>query len=207
MGSLCTRKASDIEARVEGVTLNNSVRASDAPVQVVPSKGSAGSDTEDASSTRTKELVLPADDRKKRLHSQSSTASWLDSAASESLKRFAERNRPQTGPGVWAAGAPVVASKSDAHFYRPGASRSSLPIGGVDDGDSLEQTSENVAFSRYDIFDDVDEDRLKEFEEIIEKIKQKSNYAEHTKRAKRHNKFSTCAGVTENEETGMTVLS
>jgi len=63
---------------------------------------------------------------------------------------------------------------------------------------------------RYDIFDNLDAERVKEFEDMFKKVRDASNYEEHKKKSKKHdpNKFSTCTGVVNfDEATGMSLIS
>mmetsp|Transcript_70633 Transcript_70633/g.132182 ORF Transcript_70633/g.132182 Transcript_70633/m.132182 type:complete len:209 (+) Transcript_70633:94-720(+) len=208
MGNLCSRKAPENQDTngplwvVAPVSDKQPAAAEDQIlVSKVESEPSCAPSTPTPTRAKADQRGRPSDQKQSRQGSIASTKSCLDSAASESLKKFAERNRPASGPPVRA----MLSVKTDGGCVNQGgATRLSLPIGAPLGEDPLPRSH---PLARYDIFDDVDEERLKEFEEVFEMVKNRSNYAEHMKWAKRMNTFVTCAGVTQNEETGMRVLS
>mmetsp|Transcript_421 Transcript_421/g.797 ORF Transcript_421/g.797 Transcript_421/m.797 type:complete len:249 (-) Transcript_421:48-794(-) len=144
----------------------------------------------------------------------------LDATASASLKQFAKRNKPKKDMNKFMthSGGTSQAVAEEPPFTTLG----SCPIvsedkidansGGQDqappDKDALrEKLSEKM--QRFDIFDDLDAERLKEFDDIFNKVKDTSNYEAHKKRSRKidPNKFSTCNGVTTDQATGYSMLT
>jgi hypothetical protein len=164
--------------------------------------------------------------------SRSTTSSRnLDAEASESLRLYAQRNRPKkekrgvdkfkTHTGVndendiispeatkalleelqslqFKAG--ITAKKdemSEAATTAPDTEGVGAEV--ASKGSTLDETT----IIKYNIFEDIDGDRLKEFDELFNKFKGSSNYEEHKKKSKKNpNKYSTLGGITTDYTTG-----
>lgn len=132
------------------------------------------------------------------------SAGTLDDEAAAVLRKYAERNKPSrdkflSGPGKLVRQMSPQVDAQDA-AGPPGQVPGRPPS--ETSGSTIEERMIGVLV-KYDIFDDIDADRLKEFDEIFAKVKQSSNYEAHKgKQKKDRSKFSTAAGVTTDDETG-----
>lgn len=130
----------------------------------------------------------------------SASSLTLDQEASQNLRKFAKRNRPPN---------------RDKFKTQPAASTLSTPTLLNVPGEAAEPVEEkemptlDQKIMKFDIFDDIDGDRLKEFDDLFAKVMQSSNYEAHKKKTKslNKNKFSTACAVTTDEETGQTSIT
>lgn len=184
--------------------------------------GPAGEDMnmEDASGTLGKQSLDPDPDIAKG-HVQ------FDVEATEKLRQFGKRNRPKKDKNKFAthsggldsgmASSPITQepegattlSAEPAHSGS-GALLNLSEVAALTTDIQLAEPKIDEGMVRYDIFDNLDAERVKEFEDMFKKVKDASNYEEHKKKSKKHdpNKFSTCTGVVNfDEATGMSLIS
>jgi hypothetical protein len=138
--------------------------------------------------------------RKLSRHSdpKGSASSSVDPQTTARLRKYAQRNRPSRDKFNSQPASPCgIAGRSIASYQS-----------------EAQVTEENISLRldqkmvKYDIFDDVDAERLKEFDDIFAKIVKNSNYEAHKKKSKdRKSKFSTASHVTSDEETGVSSIT
>lgn len=145
-----------------------------------------------------------------------SARSELQQKDETALKAFGKRNKPKKAASRFATSAGLTGMTGGglAGFSSFGAQGSMPPITSENEKeaspDAEGSTVLDAKIAKFDIFDNLDENRMAEFEEIFAKVKETSNYEAHKKKNKKHNpnKFSTCTGVVgTDEETGNSMLS
>lgn len=129
------------------------------------------------------------------------------------MKRFVKKNRP--GGGALASkfvseGGPVggkLASSSMPLAPQTATSpKCGEPLARVPDSEAEgvpeEEDDLPTQFKKFDIFDNIDEERIAEFESVFAKTREQSNYDDFKKKQKKADpkKFATCNGVTEKED-------
>jgi len=138
----------------------------------------------------------------------------LNEQASISLRTYAKRNKPaknkkkfMTGPACLGAAADVPPAKTEP-TSSDALNEKTEPSEPSPKSSTIEEQMIGVLVE-YDIFDEIDADRLKEFDEMFSKVKLKSNYEAHKKKMKGLNKskFSTACVVATDTETGDTKIT
>mmetsp|Transcript_39078 Transcript_39078/g.48437 ORF Transcript_39078/g.48437 Transcript_39078/m.48437 type:complete len:148 (-) Transcript_39078:48-491(-) len=131
--------------------------------------------------------------------------------ATEALKKFVRKNRNPDRSKFMSVPTPTVLTPVDVDAgEEPPASSVTLPntIEGLNlqDQAALKKLSEKIA--KFDIFDSIDEDRIKEFEAASEKSVAESNYKEHKAKSKKidPNKFASVS-VVQRREDGHSVMT
>lgn len=165
------------------------------------------------------------------------TMCHLDSEAAQALKQFAKKNKPRLPArsmfssegdigseeegGIAAelrasnraATTHVSASYTLGEQERHSASeppKSAVSLSGLASDASTESSLAAVPapLVKFDIFDNIDEERVREFEERSKEARAGSNYATFKAKSKKAdpNKFATCNGINTNDQ-GQRVLS
>lgn len=139
------------------------------------------------------EQLQPAQDDAGALDNSAS----LPRDASKALKKFVRRNRPDVDRNGLAL---KFKSSSPSVSPRRGSSTPQREVGSEDP-----VTKELQPFN---IFEDVTQERLREFEQLFAQSRQSSNYDEFKQKTRRHdpNKFSTCCAVSTDDK-GQTNLT
>lgn len=134
---------------------------------------------------------------------KSTNSNSLDEDQSALLRQYAKRNRPSKKAG------------GKGRFMSTPAAITPIDAEDPAENTAVEQASMPVMpvfeekMKKYDIFDSIDGDRLKEFDELFSQVKKNSNYEAHKKKTRNlsKNKFATSAAVSTDEETGQTSIT
>mmetsp|Transcript_159035 Transcript_159035/g.486731 ORF Transcript_159035/g.486731 Transcript_159035/m.486731 type:complete len:135 (+) Transcript_159035:132-536(+) len=123
----------------------------------------------------------------------------LDPVAAQALKQFVKKNRP--GP-TQPATLPYLSEPV------PEGLPADASTDAVQAVPSIDTSSLAPSIRKFDIFDNIDEDRVQEFESLFAEARAASNYDEFRNKAKKAdpNKFMTSSGVNVKED-GVRVLT
>mmetsp|Transcript_69024 Transcript_69024/g.191055 ORF Transcript_69024/g.191055 Transcript_69024/m.191055 type:complete len:143 (+) Transcript_69024:126-554(+) len=116
--------------------------------------------------------------------------STLDPDAAQALKQFVKKNRPLP-----------AAAPEPAYTSEPAKSRGKEPCAtapqALEPGIASLTPALAPAYRKFDIFDNLDEDRVAEFEQLFAEARAASNYDQFKSKSKKvdPNKFTTCSGV------------
>mmetsp|Transcript_70991 Transcript_70991/g.197203 ORF Transcript_70991/g.197203 Transcript_70991/m.197203 type:complete len:157 (-) Transcript_70991:239-709(-) len=146
----------------------------------------------------------------------------LDANAAEALKKFAKKNRPSgfqarfhTVMGqVTEDPSPLVDAKREDATVCELAEKPAIEIGARSVGAGALMEAEKVPrlcdpkLQNFDIFDNLDEERVRDFEQLFAESRANSNFDAFKKKNKKAdpNKFVTCSGL-QTAEDGSLVLS
>eukprot|EP00435_Cladocopium_sp_Y103_P022498 s922_g5.t1 len=136
--------------------------------------------------------------------------------AAEALKKFVRKNRNPDRSKFMSLPTPML-TPVEAEGEKRGEGTESLPVSssltlpgtaqGLDAEDKAAlKLTENIA--KFDIFDTIDEERIKEFEAAAERSVAQSNYKEHKAKSKKidPNKFASVS-VVQRREDGHSVMT
>mmetsp|Transcript_53965 Transcript_53965/g.101208 ORF Transcript_53965/g.101208 Transcript_53965/m.101208 type:complete len:154 (-) Transcript_53965:109-570(-) len=140
--------------------------------------------------------------------------------AAEALKKFVKKNRTSkdrakfmSNPTPLLTPVSVPVSDEGEEEERPVEPSLSLPgtmpgLAQVADPDGSLKKLVEEKLDKFDIFDSIDEDRIKEFEAAAERSKAQSNYKEYKAKSKKidPNKFSSVS-VVQRREDGHSVMT
>ncbi|CAK9096741.1 unnamed protein product [Durusdinium trenchii] len=131
--------------------------------------------------------------------------------AAEALKKFVRKNRNPDRGKFMSMPTPVVLTPVDLEDeISTEIPTSSITLPGTAGFNLDDQVPTELAdkFSKFDIFDTIDEERMKEFEAAAERSCAESNYKEHKAKSKKldPNKF-TSVSVVQRREDGHSVMT
>mmetsp|Transcript_13911 Transcript_13911/g.29112 ORF Transcript_13911/g.29112 Transcript_13911/m.29112 type:complete len:171 (-) Transcript_13911:85-597(-) len=155
----------------------------------------------------------PAQEDASRSSAQAPVTTELDGAAAKALKMYARKRRPPQdktrfytqqpgmcyeGGGIEPLKGPeVVVSDTEAELPKSEEKAKAAVSEATEAAAASRETPLPTILKKFDIFDNIDEERIKEYEQLFSEARAASNYDEYKKRSKKAdpNKFATCNGV------------
>jgi len=151
------------------------------------------------------------------------SSNGLNNEASQSLRKYAKRNKPNkekfmTSPGLRDERKRSFTPEQNVSLLSspPGtidevtkATPSEMSEGSKSTKSTIEEKMIGVLLVKYDLFEEIDAERLKEFDDLFLKVKKTSNYEAHKRKTAKMNKskFNTACAVCTDEDTGDTKIT